>query len=179
MFIHICKCVKPPLTYTHTQLYMHTYIYIYKYICVCTLTCIVCIFIDIYSFVHTSCIAVHHAFGSIGRQMSVCCSVLQCVAVCCSVLHCVAVCCSVLQRDAVCCSVLQCVAVCCSVLQCVAARTISTTDRCPIHIRYAAHSESDARSSLITNQNNISHLMRYSLSSHDVISYLIKTKSHI
>ena len=30
-------------------------------------------------------------------ELSVCCSVLQCVAVCCSVLQCVAVCCSVLQ----------------------------------------------------------------------------------
>ena len=36
--------------------------------------------------------------------LSVCCSVLQCVAVCCSVLQCVAVCCSVLQCVAVCCS---------------------------------------------------------------------------
>jgi len=56
------------------------------------------------------------------RHVSVCCSVLQCVAVCCSVLQCGAVCCSVLQCVAVCCSVavLQCVAVCCSVLQCVA-----------------------------------------------------------
>ena len=40
----------------------------------------------------------------------------KCVALCCSVLQCVA---SVLQCVAVCCSVLQCVAVCCSVLQCV------------------------------------------------------------
>ena len=39
------------------------------------------------------------------RHVSVCCSVLQCVAVCCSVLQCGAVCCSVLQCVAVCCSV--------------------------------------------------------------------------
>jgi len=31
-------------------------------------------------------------------HVSVCCSVLQCVAVCCSVLQCVAVCCSVWVR---------------------------------------------------------------------------------
>ena len=37
--------------------------------------------------------------------LTVCCSVLQCVAVCCSVLQCVAVCCSVLQCVAVCFSV--------------------------------------------------------------------------
>ena len=60
--------------------------------------------------------------------VTVCCSVLQCVAVCCSVLWCIAVClcrgmhassitvcCSVLHYIAVCCSVLQCVAICCSV----------------------------------------------------------------
>ena len=45
--------------------------------------------------------------------MTVCCSVLQCIAVC----YCVAVSCSVLQCVAVCYSVLQCVAVCCSVVQ--------------------------------------------------------------
>ena len=60
--------------------------------------------------------------------MSVCCSVLQCVAVCCSVLPSVTVHCCVKQqwvcgwvdeqRVAVCCSVLQCAAVFCSVLQC-------------------------------------------------------------
>jgi len=50
--------------------------------------------------------------------LTVCCSVLQCVAVCCSVFQCVAVCCSLLQCVAVCCSVLQGAAVCCSVLQC-------------------------------------------------------------
>jgi len=33
-------------------------------------------------------------------QLTVCCSVLQCVAACCSVLRYVAVCCSVLQRGA-------------------------------------------------------------------------------
>ena len=53
-----------------------------------------------------------------------CCSVLQCVAVCCSEesseseqSRIVSVCCSVLQCVAVCCSVLQCVAVCCSMSQ--------------------------------------------------------------
>jgi len=35
------------------------------------------------------------------QRLTVCCSVLQCVAVCCSVLQCVAVCCSVLQCVAV------------------------------------------------------------------------------
>jgi len=54
-------------------------------------------------------------------SLTVCCSVLQCVAVCCSVLQCVAVCCSVLQCVAVWCCVVLCVAVrvavCCSVLQ--------------------------------------------------------------
>jgi len=78
------------------------------------------------------------------RSLTVCCSMLQCVAVCCSVLQCDAVCCSELQCgcEFVCCSltpnrsltvccrvlhcvavwfsVLQCVAVCCSVLQSVA-----------------------------------------------------------
>ena len=63
--------------------------------------------------------------------LSVCCSVLQCVAVCCNALQCVAVCCSVLpciavcfnllQRVTACCSVLQRFAACCSVLQRVAA----------------------------------------------------------
>jgi len=43
--------------------------------------------------------------------LSLCCSVLQCVAVCCSVLQCVAVCCSALQCVTVCCSVLQCIAI--------------------------------------------------------------------
>jgi len=53
--------------------------------------------------------------------MTVCCSVLQCVAVRCSVLQCVAVCMIYLHYlrwwlcVAVCCSVLQRVAVCCSV----------------------------------------------------------------
>jgi len=68
-------------------------------------------------------------------EVSMCCSVLQCVAVCCSVLQCVAVGCSGLQCVAVGYSKLQCglmerkkcsrymydrmqwVAVCCSVLQ--------------------------------------------------------------
>jgi len=57
-------------------------------------------------------------------MLSICCSVLQCVAVCCSVLQCVAVCCSVAQCVAVWHSVLlllQCGAVCCSVLQCATA----------------------------------------------------------
>jgi len=65
--------------------------------------------------------------------LTVCCSVLQCIAVRCCVLQscrssinlgsrhfdwrCVAVCCSVLQCIAVCCSVVQCVAVRCCVLQ--------------------------------------------------------------
>jgi len=40
-------------------------------------------------------------------QVSLCCSVLQCVAVCSRVLQCVAVCCRVLPRVVVCCSVLQ------------------------------------------------------------------------
>ena len=53
-------------------------------------------------------------------RITVCCSVLQCIAVRCSVLQCVAVCCSVLQCVTVCCGVLRCVAVCCIiVLQCV------------------------------------------------------------
>jgi len=93
--------------------------------------------------------------------ISVCRSVLQCVAVCCSVLQCVAVCCSALQcvavrifdstdvcvvsmnvhmylraRVAVCCSVSQCVAVCCSVLLCVAvciyARVHNQSCRCKL-----------------------------------------------
>ena len=70
------------------------------------------------------------------RSITVCCSVLQCVALLVffhmpgvratpikpdtisarSVAECVAVWCSVLQCAAVCCSVLQCAAVCCSVL---------------------------------------------------------------
>jgi len=84
------------------------------------------------------------------HNVTVCCSVLQCVVrgsgddcdalgpclvlnrvvVCCSMLQCVAVHCSVLQHVAAClgddcdapgsCSVLQCVAMRCSVLQCVA-----------------------------------------------------------
>ena len=45
--------------------------------------------------------------------ISVCYSMLQCVAVCCSVLQCVAMCCTSLQCVAVCCNVLQCVALCC------------------------------------------------------------------
>jgi len=63
-----------------------------------------------------------------GLSVSVCCSVMQCVAVCCSVLQyvaarcnflqCVDVWCSVLQCSAVWCGVMWCVAVCCSVLQC-------------------------------------------------------------
>ena len=56
--------------------------------------------------------------------LTLCCSVLQCVAVCCSVLQCVAVCRPLSQVSpsyvgSAC--VLHCVAVCCSVLQCVAA----------------------------------------------------------
>ena len=39
-------------------------------------------------------------------RLSICCSVLQCVAVCCSVLQRVAVCCSMLQHVAACCSLL-------------------------------------------------------------------------
>jgi len=59
-----------------------------------------------------------------GKDIAVCCSVLQRVAVRCSVLQCVAARNTVmlwcytarmLQCVAVCCSVLQCVAVCCSV----------------------------------------------------------------
>ena len=54
--------------------------------------------------------------------LTLCCSVLQCVAVCCSVLQCVAVCRPLSQVSpsyvgSAC--VLHCVAVCCSVLQCV------------------------------------------------------------
>jgi len=52
--------------------------------------------------------------------ISLCCSMLQCVAVCCSVLQCVSVCCSMSQCVVVRCSVLQCVAVFHSVLQYVA-----------------------------------------------------------
>jgi len=56
-------------------------------------------------------------------RLSICCSVLQCVAVCYSVLQCVAVCCSKMQFVLVCCIVLQGVAVYCSVLCiCVAQR---------------------------------------------------------
>jgi len=40
------------------------------------------------------------------------------LSVCCSVLQCVAGCCSVLQGVAVCCNVLQCIAVRCSESQC-------------------------------------------------------------
>jgi len=42
--------------------------------------------------------------------LTVCCSVVQCVAACCSVLRCVAMSCSVVR-------VLHCAAVCCGVLQ--------------------------------------------------------------
>ena len=49
--------------------------------------------------------------------MTLCCSVLQCVAVCCSVLQCVA------SESNDC--VLQCGAVCCSVLQ-VSRMTLAT-----------------------------------------------------
>jgi len=63
-------------------------------------------------------------------HLSVCCSVLQCVAVCCSVLQCVAVCCSALQCAAVCWSVLECAGVCCSVLQCVAVRVLPCVAVC-------------------------------------------------
>ena len=65
-------------------------------------------------------------------RISVCCSVLQCVAVCCSVLQCLVVSCSVLQLlqcGAVCCSALQCGAVCCSVLQYVAGNHSTTNLR--------------------------------------------------
>jgi len=54
--------------------------------------------------------------------LSVCCSVLQCVAVCCSALQCAAVCCSEPFR------VLPCVAVCCSVLQCDAVCYLNRAD---------------------------------------------------
>ena len=52
--------------------------------------------------------------------VTVCGSVLQCVAVRCCAMLCDAVRCSVLQCVAVCCSAMQCDAVHCSVLQCVA-----------------------------------------------------------
>jgi len=58
--------------------------------------------------------------------ITVCCSVLQCVAVCRSVSQCVAVYRSVSQCIAVYRSVSQCVAVCYSVLQCVAMDSIHT-----------------------------------------------------
>jgi len=84
---------------------------------------------------------------AVAMYITVCCSMLQCVALWCSMLHFESlprlvlcrgrVCCSVLQYIAVCCSVLyyvavarvfrdssfavaKCVAVCCSILQCVA-----------------------------------------------------------
>jgi len=54
--------------------------------------------------------------------VSLCCSVLQCVAVCCSVLQCVICVESPLRHSCVCTDSVSCffVAVCCSVLQCVA-----------------------------------------------------------
>jgi len=51
------------------------------------------------------------------QRITVCCSMLQCVAVYCSLLQYIAVCISVLQCVAVYCSVLQYVAVSCNVLQ--------------------------------------------------------------
>ena len=87
---------------------------------------------------------------SVLQCVDVCCSVLQCVAVCCGVLKCAVVCCSVLQSAegcvvvripginvlqcfAVCCSVLQCFAVCCSVLQRAAARCMGILVNTQIH----------------------------------------------
>jgi len=54
---------------------------------------------------HTACCKFAARIAQQRRLLgvSMCCSVLQCVAVCCSVLQCVAVCCSVMQ---VCCSAL-------------------------------------------------------------------------
>ena len=54
--------------------------------------------------------------------VTLCCSVLHCVAVCYIMLQCVTLCCSVLHRVAVCYIVLQCVTLCCSVLHCVAVK---------------------------------------------------------
>ena len=73
-------------------------------------------------------------------RLSVCCSVLQCVAVCCSVLQCVAVCSPryfnhkfrilrVHIQVCVCGCVYGCVAVCCSVLQCVAPSCLTIFSR--------------------------------------------------
>ena len=74
--------------------------------------CSVCCSLRVTSHIYESCYDCNN--------LSVCCSVVQCIAVYCSVLQCVAVCCSVLQCGAVHCSALQCVAVCCSMLQYVA-----------------------------------------------------------
>jgi len=95
----------------------------------------VCCVLSIYTYAHAGTVALVSGLrsnatlhtlnvgaNSILSQVSVCCSVSQCIAVRCSVLQCVAVCCSVLQCVVVCRSVLQHVAVCHSVLQCVAAR---------------------------------------------------------
>ena len=56
-------------------------------------------------------IRVHASASRVNDSLSMCCSVLQCVAVCCSVSQCVAVCCSVLQCVAGWCRVVQGVAV--------------------------------------------------------------------
>jgi len=61
------------------------------------------------------CVAVYY---SVLQCIPVCCSVLQCVAVYYSVLQCITVRRSVFQCVAVYSSVLQCITVCCSVLQC-------------------------------------------------------------
>jgi len=57
---------------------------------------------------------------SVLHCVAVCYIVLQCVTLCYSVLHCVAVCYIALQCVTLCCGVLHCVAVCYIVLQCVA-----------------------------------------------------------
>ena len=76
-----------------------------------------CVAVDSSLFIHVQSSSFDCVYCSVFQGVTVCCSVLQCVAVYCSVFQGVTVCCSVLQCVAVCCSVLQGVAVCCSTLQ--------------------------------------------------------------
>jgi len=82
--------------YMYVQVSHHMYV---TYVCI-LLTHMRVYFFHLYMYVHVR----HHVHVT---RMSVCGSVLQCVAVCCSVLLCVAVCCGVLLCVAVCCNVLH------------------------------------------------------------------------
>jgi len=77
IYIHIHILQSPPISgaaifvlHDGCHSFWHTYEYIYIYI---------------------------YIYVAITDVMTVCCSVLQCVAVCCGVLQCATVCCSVLQ----------------------------------------------------------------------------------